>query len=226
MVAALRITEVLIGGRPGAALLGPLAVHPNYRGQGFGRQLVREALEEMREAGIKLVVLVGDEPYYGPLGFVPVPLGEVTLPGPVNPGRILAAELEDERAQGVSRARHVGREIGQGFGGSRQRLIGIDSDAAPEVERAGERFAFVVRPPDRNLGAAFQQHLVDLLAHLDHRGAAPDIAVFDGNLRPPAGDGGSGRVVRDLLVGDEAYATRNSGACAGSERQVDGNDQE
>lgn len=94
MVAALRLTEVLIGGRPGAALLGPLAVHTNYRGQGFGRQLVREALEEMREAGVKLVILVGDEPYYGRLGFVPVPLGQITLPGPVNPARILAAELE------------------------------------------------------------------------------------------------------------------------------------
>lgn len=100
MVAALRITEVLIGGTPGAALLGPLAVHPNYRGQGFGRQLVREALEEMRNAGLRLVVLVGDEPYYGPLGFVPVPLGEVTLPGPVNPGRILAAELEENALKG------------------------------------------------------------------------------------------------------------------------------
>lgn len=94
MVAALRLTEVLIGGRPGAALLGPLAVHPDYRGQGFGRQLVRETLEEMRSAGIRLVVLVGDVPYYGRLGFAPVPLGQITLPGPVDPARILAAELE------------------------------------------------------------------------------------------------------------------------------------
>lgn len=93
MVAALRITEVAIGGNHGAALLGPLAVNPNYRGQGFGRQLAREALAEMTSAGLRLVILVGDEPYYGKLGFKPVPPGQIVFPGPVNPQRILAAEL-------------------------------------------------------------------------------------------------------------------------------------
>lgn len=93
MVAALRITEIDIGGQGGAALLGPLAVHPDYRGQGYGRQLAREALEEMQAAGLRLVILVGDEPYYGKLGFKLVPPGQIKFPGPVNPQRILANEL-------------------------------------------------------------------------------------------------------------------------------------
>jgi predicted N-acetyltransferase YhbS len=39
------------------------------------------------------VLLVGDAPYYGPLGFEVIPTGQITLPGPVDPARLLAAEL-------------------------------------------------------------------------------------------------------------------------------------
>lgn len=93
LVAALRMSEVAVGGRGGAALLGPLVVAPEYAGQGYGRALIKEALEAARAAGVKLVVLVGDEPYYGRFGFKPVAPGTITFPGPVNPARILAAEL-------------------------------------------------------------------------------------------------------------------------------------
>jgi predicted N-acetyltransferase YhbS len=94
LIASLRLTEVSIGGTPGAVLLGPLAVDPEFHGQGYGRQLVAEAIEEMTREGIAVVVLVGDEPYYGRFGFKPVPRGTIVFPGPVNPARILAAELK------------------------------------------------------------------------------------------------------------------------------------
>ncbi len=93
IIASLRLTEVSIGGRPGAALLGPVAVDPEFHGQGYGRQLVGESIADMTRAGIHAVVLVGDEPYYGRFGFKPVPRGTIVFPGPVNPMRILAAEL-------------------------------------------------------------------------------------------------------------------------------------
>ena len=32
-------------------------------------------------------------PYYGRFGFKPVPPGQITLPGPVDPARLLALEL-------------------------------------------------------------------------------------------------------------------------------------
>jgi predicted N-acetyltransferase YhbS len=94
LIAALRISEIAIGGKTGAALLGPLVVAPEYAGQGYGRALVQEAVDAARAAGLKLIVLVGDEPYYGRFGFNPVPPGAIMFPGPVNPARILAAELE------------------------------------------------------------------------------------------------------------------------------------
>jgi predicted N-acetyltransferase YhbS len=93
LVAAVRFTPITIGGRRGALLLGPLAVNPDFANRGYGRGLVAEAMEEARKAGIALVVLVGDEPYYARLGFKRVPPGQITLPGPVDPRRLLAAEL-------------------------------------------------------------------------------------------------------------------------------------
>ena len=93
LVAAVRFTPILIGGRGGALLLGPLAVDPAFANQGHGRGLVGEALHAARDAGILLVLLVGDEPYYARLGFRRIPRGQVTLPGPVDPERLLAVEL-------------------------------------------------------------------------------------------------------------------------------------
>jgi predicted N-acetyltransferase YhbS len=94
LVAAIRMSEIAIGGSKGAALLGPLVVASEYAGQGYGRALIAEALEACRAGGLKLVVLVGDEPYYSRFGFKRVAPGAITFPGPVNPARILAVELE------------------------------------------------------------------------------------------------------------------------------------
>ena len=94
LIAALRMTEVVIGGNGAALLLGPLAVAPAFAGQGFGRALIAETLETARTQGVRLVVLVGDLPYYGRFGFRPIPEGQIVLPGPVNPARLLAVELE------------------------------------------------------------------------------------------------------------------------------------
>jgi predicted N-acetyltransferase YhbS len=93
LIAAVGFTPVLIGGRDGALLLGPLAVAPEHANRGYGRGLAAAALDEARAAGIGLVVLVGDEPYYARLGFQRVPRGQILMPGPVDPDRLLAVEL-------------------------------------------------------------------------------------------------------------------------------------
>lgn len=93
LVAAVRFTPITVGGKDKALLLGPLAVDPAFANRGYGRGLVAMALEDARAAGIALVVLVGDEPYYGKLGFRRIPFGQITLPGPADPNRLLAAEL-------------------------------------------------------------------------------------------------------------------------------------
>jgi predicted N-acetyltransferase YhbS len=94
LVAALRMTPISIGGQAGALLLGPLAVDPEEAGRGYGRRLVAESLDIARADGLKLVLLVGDTAYYGRFGFGPAPPGQIRLPGPVDPARLLAAEVQ------------------------------------------------------------------------------------------------------------------------------------
>lgn len=93
VIASLRMTDVDVGGHPGNLLLGPLAVRSDFANQGHGRRLIAESLEAARTSGRTLVLLVGDLPYYGRLGFVPVPPAQINLPGPVDPSRLLALEL-------------------------------------------------------------------------------------------------------------------------------------
>ena len=78
---------------PRALLLGPLAVEDAFVGQGFGKRLIGEVMEAGKEAGVGLVVLVGNMSYYGRFGFQLVPPGQIVMPGPADPARILAAEL-------------------------------------------------------------------------------------------------------------------------------------
>ena len=102
LVAAVRFTPVVIGSKGKTLLLGPLAVDPAFANRGYGRGLVATALEDARAAGIGLVVLVGDEPYYGKLGFRRIPSGQIALPGPADPNRLLAAELAPGALQDFS----------------------------------------------------------------------------------------------------------------------------
>jgi predicted N-acetyltransferase YhbS len=93
VVASVRMTRVAAGeGR--ALMLGPLAVRPAYKNLGIGRRLVAIALEAAAKAGYPAVILVGDEPYYGPLGFKRMPRGQVSMPRPVDLDRVLSHEIE------------------------------------------------------------------------------------------------------------------------------------
>lgn len=95
VIASVRMTPIGAGhGR--ALLLGPLAVRPAFKNLGIGRKLAVMALEAARADGWRLVILVGDAPYYAPLGFSKtVPYGQLVMPRPVDPARLLACELDE-----------------------------------------------------------------------------------------------------------------------------------
>ncbi|MFC3325003.1 GNAT family N-acetyltransferase [Mesorhizobium cantuariense] len=92
VVASVRMTRVAAGaGR--ALMLGPLAVRPAFKNLGIGRRLVAITLEAAAKAGAPAVMLVGDEPYYGPLGFKRIPRGQISMPRPVDLDRLLSHEI-------------------------------------------------------------------------------------------------------------------------------------
>jgi predicted N-acetyltransferase YhbS len=93
LVSAVRFTPIRIGSSIGALLLGPLAVASEHANKGYGRRLVAEGLAKAAQANVRLVLLVGDQPYYSRFGFRPVARGQIQMPGPIDVGRLLAAEL-------------------------------------------------------------------------------------------------------------------------------------
>ena len=105
LIGAVRMWPIRIGDRP-ALFLGPIAVDAAWRSRGVGAALVRRTCEACRAAGHDLILLVGDPPFFGPLGFSQVPEHRLVMPGPVDPRRLLARALTpgaDQGLQGVVR---------------------------------------------------------------------------------------------------------------------------
>lgn len=103
LVGSVRMLPICIGDTP-ALLLGPLTVEPPFRSRGVGRALMDRALKEAKAKGHRLIVLVGDEAYYSRVGFKRIPKGRASMPGPVDPARLLVCELTEGAFENVSGA--------------------------------------------------------------------------------------------------------------------------
>ncbi len=103
LVGSVRLSPIRIG-EAKALLLGPLTVEPPFREHGIGHALIARALAEAKSNGHRLVVLVGDEPYYGKSGFKRIAKGAAVMPGPVDLARLLVCELHPGAFEGVSGA--------------------------------------------------------------------------------------------------------------------------
>ena len=97
LTGSVKLTRIKVG-ETDSLVLGPLVVKPDFKNCGFGKQLMEKAVDAAKAVGEKHIILVGDEPYYGRFGFQKVPLGDITLPGPVDPHRLLICYLQDEEA--------------------------------------------------------------------------------------------------------------------------------
>ena len=98
LVGCARQWAVRVGATP-AIFFGPIAVDPAWRSNGLGAALTERACDAAAAAGWRLIVLVGDMPFFGPLGFAPAP--KVTMPGPVDQRRVLARALQPGATDGL-----------------------------------------------------------------------------------------------------------------------------
>lgn len=108
LVGSVKMTPIHIGAHP-SYLLGPLAVNPAFKNQGIGRKLVMQATNAARKTIAQSVLLVGDAPYYGQLGYERVQ-NIVKMPGPVDQTRLLVHCFEPEnlpQIDGVVRYRPI-----------------------------------------------------------------------------------------------------------------------
>ena len=92
LLGSARMWRVRVGGRP-VAFLGPFAVEQGERNAGFGARLIARACEAAQAAGETHVLLVGDEPYFGRIGFSTAAGRGVIMPGPVDQRRVLVRAL-------------------------------------------------------------------------------------------------------------------------------------
>ena len=78
-----------------ALLLGPLAVHPDFKNHGAGALLMKRAIAEAKRLDYCAILLVGDYEYYARFGFERVAPGAICMPGPVDPARLLFLSLKE-----------------------------------------------------------------------------------------------------------------------------------
>lgn len=80
--------------------LGPVSVTPPLQHRGIGAQLVQHGIAEMRQAGARGIVLLGDPAYYSRFGFAHDP--RLAYPGPP-PEYFQCLLLEGAMPQGAVR---------------------------------------------------------------------------------------------------------------------------
>ncbi|MCT4654277.1 MAG: N-acetyltransferase [Cohaesibacter sp.] len=96
LAGSVRLSPIKIGACD-ALLLGPLAVHPDFKNKGAGQLLMQQAISEAGKLSFSAILLVGDYDYYKRFGFERVPLGSISMPGPVDPSRLLILPLCKEK---------------------------------------------------------------------------------------------------------------------------------
>jgi putative acetyltransferase len=94
-----RMTVETAQGPVAAVSLAPMAVLPDHQGRQVGSQLVRRGLDELRDRGERIVIVLGHKEYYPRFGFSPEKARDLSSPFP--PQAFMALELVDDALTGI-----------------------------------------------------------------------------------------------------------------------------
>lgn len=70
VIGHIAVSPVSVASEEGWYGLGPVAVRPEWQGNGIGSRLITEALGRVKERGAAACVVLGDPDFYGKFGFV------------------------------------------------------------------------------------------------------------------------------------------------------------
>lgn len=101
VVGCVRLWDIHIGDTP-ALLLGPFAVDRTFRSKGLGAFLINAACLAAATAGRRIILLVGDAPFFSRMDFHVAEKGQVVLPGPVDARRVMWRALVPGALDGVA----------------------------------------------------------------------------------------------------------------------------
>jgi predicted N-acetyltransferase YhbS len=101
LVGTVRLWHVTAGPGREALLLGPLAVEPACRNRGIGTALMRRAIARARMFGHRVILLVGDAPFYERFGFGAAAAARLWMPGRFDRDRLLGLALDPGALDGA-----------------------------------------------------------------------------------------------------------------------------
>jgi putative acetyltransferase len=96
------VTIAAPGGEREALGLAPVGVLPRCQRQGIGSTLVRRALDECRQRGVGLVVVLGHPAFYPRFGFTPAAPFGLCYDERAPSGAFMVAELQPGALRGAS----------------------------------------------------------------------------------------------------------------------------
>ena len=103
IVGVIRNWPIFIESRKNLSLLmGPIAVHPTFQGEGLGSFLINYSIKESRKYGWERAVLIGDIEYYKSFGFFQQNNNKIDFPSPTDPERILLLEIKKNSFDGIN----------------------------------------------------------------------------------------------------------------------------
>ncbi|MGB3106344.1 MULTISPECIES: GNAT family N-acetyltransferase [Sphingobacterium] len=92
--------------------LAPVAVLPQFQGQGIGGKLILAAHQIAKELGFGSVVVLGHADYYPKFGYVPASVYGIQFPFDVPDENCMIKELTDNSLKGIQGTVHYPEEFG------------------------------------------------------------------------------------------------------------------